>query len=211
MRLAIRGSEVTVPNLMGKTLQEATLQLSALELRLKVDGRRFDDRIPSDRIISQVPTSDSRLKKNRTVRTMISLGAKQIQVPDLRGESLRVGQISLLKMGLSLGMIAAVSSERVDKDRIIAQDPSSQVQQAASPMVNLLISSGKKNREYLMPDLAGKNLEEVSRVLQGTGVTLGQLSYQSTPGLARGTILKQIPMAGQKLVEGSAVNLEISK
>ena len=211
MRLAIRGSEVTVPNLAGKTPQEATLQLSALELRLKVDGRRFDDQTPSGRIISQVPSLESRLKKNRTVRTIISLGAKRVQVPDLRGESLRVGQIVLLKRGLSLGMTATVNSERIEKDRIIAQDPASQAQLAASPIVNLLISSGKKNREYLMPDLAGQNIEEVSKVLQSSGINLGKLNYQATPGLTRGTILKQIPVAGQKLVEGSAIDLEISK
>lgn len=211
MRLAIRGNEVTVPNLGGRTLQEATLHLNALELRLKVDGRRFDNQIPGDRIISQVPSPDSQLKKNRTVRVVVSLGAKRVQVPDLRGESLRVGQIALLKKGFSLGMIAAVSFEGVEKDRIIAQDPPPQAQLAASPTVNVLISSGRRNREYLMPELAGRNLEEVSKVIQDSGVTIGKLDYQSTPGLFQGTILRQIPAAGQKLVEGSTIDLEVSK
>ncbi|HVN80361.1 MAG TPA: PASTA domain-containing protein [Terriglobia bacterium] len=211
MRLAIRGNEVTVPNLEGQTLQQAASQLNAVELRLKVDGRRFDNQIPGDRIISQVPSPDSRLKKNRTVRIVVSLGAKRVQVPDLRGESLRVSQFSLLKKGLSLGMIAAVSFDGVEKDHIIAQDPSPQAQLAASPTVNVLISSGRRNREYLMPDLAGRNLEEVYKVIQNSGITLGKLDYQSTPGLVRGTILKQVPTAGQKLVEGSAIDLEVSK
>jgi beta-lactam-binding protein with PASTA domain len=211
MRLAIRGSEVTVPNLVGESLQQANLQLSALELRLKIDGRRFDDQIPSERILSQVPSPESRLKKNRTVRIVVSQGAKRIQVPDLRGESLRVGQISLLKRGLALGMISAATSETVEKDRIVAQDPPSQAQPAASPTVNVLISSGKRNREYLMPDLAGRNIEEVSRALQNAGITLGKLTYQATPGLARGTILRQSPLPGQKLVEGNPPDFEVSK
>ena len=62
-----------------------------------------------------------------------------------------------------------------------------------------------------MPDLAGRNLEEVSRVIQGSGVTLGKLNYQLTPGLIRGTILGQAPTAGQKLVEGSAIDLDLAK
>ena len=211
MRLAIQGNEVTVPNLEGKTLQLATSQLNAVELRLKVDGRRFDNQIPSDRIISQVPSPDSRLKKNRTVRIVVSLGAKRVQVPDLRGESLRVSQISLLKKGLSLGMVAAVRVDGIEKDHIIAQDPSPQAQLAASPTVNVLISSGRRNREYIMPDLGGRNLEEVYKVIQNSGITLGKLDYQSTPGLVRGTILRQVPTAGQKLVEGSGIDLEVSK
>jgi serine/threonine-protein kinase len=211
MRLAIRGSEVTVPNLVGESLQQANLQLSALELRLRVDGRRFDDQIPSDRILSQVPSPQSRLKKNRTVRIVVSQGTKRIQVPELRGETLRVGQISLLKRGLALGMISTATSDTVEKDRIIAQDPPSQAQPATSPTVNILISSGKRNKEYLMPDLAGRNLEQVSRAMQNAGITLGKLTYQLTPGLARGTILRQFPLPGQKVVEGSPLDFEVSK
>jgi len=211
MRLAIRGSEVTVPNLGGKTLQEATHELNFLELRLKVDGRRFDNQIPNDRVISQVPSPESQLKKSRTVRVMLSLGAKRVQVPDLRGESLRLSQIVLLRKGLSLGMTAAVNFEGVEREHIIAQDPSPLAQLASSPTVNVLISLGRPSREYLMPDLAGRNLEEVSRVIQGSGVTLGKLNYQLTPGLIRGTILGQAPTAGQKLVEGSAIDLDLAK
>ncbi len=211
MRFAIRGSEVAVPNLIGRSLQEANLQLNAVELRLKVDGRRFDDKTPRERIISQLPSPDSRLKRNRSVKVLVSQGAKKILVPDLRGESLRISQIALLRRGLSLGLVSSVSSDSAEKDRIIAQDPISESQLAQTPLVNVLVSSGRKSQEYLMPELVGRNIEDVNRALQGVGVRLGRLSYQGAPGLVRGTVLQQFPPAGQKIAEGVRVDMEVSR
>src|SRR5262245_54674805 len=123
MRFAIRGSEVTVPDLLGKTVREASRMTSQSELQIKLESHRFDDRTESDRIIAQTPSPGSKLKRNRNVRVVVSLGAKKIAVPDLRGESLRTTQIALLSRGLTQGVTSTVHSEDVEKDRIITQDP----------------------------------------------------------------------------------------
>lgn len=211
MRLAIRGSEVAVPNLEGESVQDATRRLSASELRLKIDGHRFDARISNDRIISQDPSPNSTLKKNRSVRVVVSLGTKRVQVPDLRGESLRVGQIALLKSGLSLGMIASVHSETAEKDRVISQDPFPQVSEAQTSLVNVLVSSGRKNEEYLMPVLVGGSLDEIGKACDRLGFRLGKVVYQPATGLAKGTVLKQYPPPGQKIAVGDSIDLEVSR
>lgn len=211
MRLAIRGSEVPVPNVEGQSIQDAGRRISASELHLKIDSRRFDPLIPAEKIISQDPSPDSKLKKNRSVRVVVSLGAKRVQVPDLHGESLRVGQIALLKSGLSLGMIATVSSEALERDKIISQDPVSQTSEAQTSLVNVLVSSGKRSEEYLMPDLLGKNLDEVSKPCERLGIHLGKVIYQPATSLVRGTVIKQNPPPGHKLATGDSIDLEVSK
>jgi len=209
MRFAIRGSEVTVPDLVGKTVHEGIRLVGLSELRLKVETHRFDDRLASDLIISQTPFAYSKLKRSRNVRVTVSLGAKKVPVPDLKGESLRACQIALLERGLTLGVVSSVHSDLAEMDRIISQDPLPQT--ALSPLVNLLVSSGKKSRAYLMPDLTGSNLEEVSKVIEVSGFKLGAVNYQSLPGLLKGTIFRQNPPPGYKLVEGSSIDLEVCR
>ena len=211
MRFAIRGSEVTVPDLMGRTIQEAAQLLSQTELNLKVEGYRFDDRIPGDRILMQSPSPKSKLKTNRTVRVYISLGAKRISVPDLRGESLRAGQITLLKRGLTFGVSAYLPSEVFDKEQVISQDPLPQMQLAQSPAVNLLISQGKPVRSYQMPDLVGMNLEEVRKGMESAGLSSGKITWQAIPGIERGTVLKQSVPPGLRLPEGDKIDLEVTR
>ena len=211
MRFAIRGSEVTVPNLVGITIQEGMRLASLSELRLKVGSHRFDDQVATDRIISQTPSPYSKLKRNRNVRVIVSLGAKKVSVPDLKGESLRASQIALLERGLTVGVVSSVHSESIEMDKIISQDPLPQTRLAQSPLVNLLVSTGRKSREYLMPELTGSNLEEVSKILEVSGLKLGTVSYQALPGLSKGTIFRQNPPPGHKLAEGSSIDLEVCR
>ena len=108
MRFAIRGSEVTVPNLVGRTVREGDRLANLSELQLRLESHRFDDQVESDHIVSQTPVPGSKLKKNRSVRVIVSLGARKIAVPDLKGESLRTIQIALLSRGLTLGVTSAI-------------------------------------------------------------------------------------------------------
>jgi beta-lactam-binding protein with PASTA domain len=211
MRYAIRGSEVRVPNVVGKTVPEGNQLLRASSLRVKVESHRYDDLVPKDKILSQIPGADSKLKRDSGVRVIVSLGAKKIAVPDLRGESLRTGQIVLLKRGLTLGVTSTITSESGERDHILGQDPAPEAQFAQSPQMNFLLSSGQRRRQYLMPDLTGKNSDEIVQEFAALGLRLGAVSYQSIPGILKGTILKQFPPPGSKVVEGNSVNFEVCR
>ena len=211
MRYAIRGNEVIVPNLVGREVSEGGSIATAYSLRLKIDAHRYDSFTPKNRIISQFPSPDSRLKNDGTVHIILSLGAKRIAVPNLGDESLRAGQILLVKRGMTLGLTSNISFSEVEKDRIVDQDPSPDSEFALSPQMNLLVSTGRHRREYLMPDLSGESVDGVSKQLADLGLKLGTLNSQLVPGVSKGTILKFFPLAGTKLVEGSSVDIEIAR
>ena len=174
-----------------------------------MDGHRYDDLVPKDLILSQTPGSDSRLKRDSNVRATISLGAKKIPVPDLKNESLRAGQIVLLKRGLTVGVTSAISSESEERDRILSQDPLPETQFAQFPRMNLLVSSGKHRRQYLMPDLIGKTSGEVMGQFSELGLKIGAVNYQFIPGVLKGTIVRQFPVPGSKVAEGGVVDFEV--
>ena len=211
MRLAIRGNEVNVPDLAGKSLPEGTRILRAYSLRVKVDSPRYDERVPKDQILSQNPVANARLKQNSQVRVVMSLGAKRISVPNLEGQSLRAAQIVVLQRGLRLGVVAAVASDDEEKDRIAAQSPPAEVGFAQSLTMNLLVSTGKKPREYLMPDLTNQSSEEVTGEFASLGLKLGSVNYESVPGIPKGVILKQSPQPGARISEGASVDFEVNR
>lgn len=211
MRFAIRGSEVTVPNLVGRTVREGDRLANLSELQLRLESHRFDDRVESDHIVAQTPVPGSKLKRNRSVRVVVSLGARKIAVPDLKGESLRTTQIALLSRGLTLGVTSAIRSTEIEKDRVISQDPLPMTRLARSPRVSVLISGGRPSQEYLMPNVTGNTLDEVSGAIQNTGLKIGTVTYHFIPGLVKGTILKQTPPPGFKLVEGSTIDFEVCR
>ena len=211
MRFAIRGNEVNVPNLAGKSLPEGTRVLSACSLRMKVDTHRYDERVAKDQVLSQNPVANSKLKRNSRVRVVMSLGAKRIPVPSLEGQSLRAAQILVLQRGFTLGLVAGIASEGEEKDRVAAQCPPPEVGFAQSLTINLLVSTGKRPREYLMPDLTSQNSDEVMGEFAGLGLKLGSVNYQSVPGVPKGAVLKQFPQAGARIAEGDSVDFEVNR
>ena len=211
MRLAIRGNEVSVPNVAGKSLPEGTRVLNAYSLRMKVDSPRYDEHVPKDQILAQNPVANAKLKRNSQVRVVMSLGAKKISVPNLEGQSLRAAQIVVLQRGLTLGVVAAIPSETDERDRIAAQSPPAEVGFAQSLVMNLLVSTGRNQREYLMPDLSGQNSDEVVGEFASLGLKLGSVNYQSVPGVPKGAILKQSPQPGAKIAEDGTVDFEVNR
>lgn len=211
MRLAIRGSEVTVPGVVGRSLEEASRQISRAQLVLKVRGHRFDDHVPPDGIITQSPAEAGRLKRQGTVKVLVSLGPRRIQVPDVRGKTLRAGRYQLLQRGLAPGFTSTISSESTEKDLVMSQFPLAGEQETRSPTVNMLVSAGRTRAAFLMPDLVGKRLENVSGTLALWDIGLGEVRYQSLPGLAPGTVLEHSPAAGDIILEAASVDFEVAR
>src|SRR5215475_3967347 len=103
MRFAIRGREVEVPPLAGKTADQAKEILTRNGLIFKVASSRFSPEVPEGQIVAQIPPAGTRLKTNRTVRVLVSLGAQRFAVPNLIGTSLRAAQLTLAQRKLALG------------------------------------------------------------------------------------------------------------
>src|SRR5437879_13635587 len=67
MRFAIRGREVEVPPLAGKTADQAKDIITRDGLIFKVASSRFSSEVPEGQIVAQIPPAATRLKTNRTV------------------------------------------------------------------------------------------------------------------------------------------------
>src|ERR1700740_523290 len=66
MRFAIRGREVEVPTLSGKTGEQAKEILARRGLLLKVASSQFSSEVPEGQIVAQIPPAGTRIKVNRT-------------------------------------------------------------------------------------------------------------------------------------------------
>jgi len=83
MRVAIRGREVVVQDLKGKTEVEARQILERNGLILKVSQSRFTPGVPEGRIVEQNPPKGTSLKTGRSVKVLVSRGERKYPVPNL--------------------------------------------------------------------------------------------------------------------------------
>ena len=211
MRFAIRGQVVRVPQVVGLDQAQGEGSLASSKLLLKVESRVYNDSQPAGVIVSQDPPIGAQVKTRSKVSVVLSLGKRKVPIPDLIGGTLRAARINLVRRGLTLGMVASVSSATVEKDRIVAQEPPADAKEVLSPSVDVLLSRGAEIEAYLVPDFIGMDFRQASEIVTGEGFVRGAVNLQSYPDVASGVVIAQQPPAGSKVVPGASIGFTVSR
>jgi beta-lactam-binding protein with PASTA domain len=212
MRFAIRGREVEVPSVIGKTEDQARDILQRAGLVLKVSNpKRFSSEVPEGHILTQFPGTGTRLKVNRTVKVLVSLGERRFAVPNLIGTSVRAAQLTLAQRRLTLGNTLYTHTPEGDPSTVVYQSPKPGTQEGTDPSVNILISLGPPAEYFVMPDLIGKPAELVAGRARNEGFHLGKINYRKYPGVEPGVVIQQKPQAGYRLTKSDVILLDVSQ
>ena len=208
MRVALRSREVEVPQLVGRTVNDATQTLLDLGLALRVDdNRRSDEKVPAGRIMQQDPSAGVRARQQRTIRVWVSSGARTTTIPILVGQTERTARIRLEQDGLEVSSVSEFRSPDYPADAVIAQDPPPQ---SRAPRVALLLNRGEQAASYVMPDVIGMDGERVATMLRSRGFRVAIVGSQPYPDVPPGTVVRQQPAGGFQVAPSDAISLEVS-
>jgi hypothetical protein len=207
MRIAIHGREVTMPNLTGKNVVEATSMLHSRGLVLRVADRIYSE-LPINVVVRQTPPAGLLMKESQQVHVVLSLGQRQLQIPLLEGNSLRASRIVLLRAGLQVGEVSAVTMPDKPADEVVIQTPRPGAG-AASPRVDVLISQGPHEVAYVMPHFVGMTESDAQRRLDAVGLRR-KVNYVSAPQWPHGSVIDQSPLAGSRLPAASTIELTVA-
>jgi serine/threonine-protein kinase len=209
MRMAIQSREVPVPELAGRTVNDASTALSEAGLTLKVEeGRKVDPKVPAGQIVAQEPAAGSRTRRQRSVRVWISAGPRSTIVPELVGESERTAQIRLTQQGFNSGTPAEIRSSDYAAGAVVAQNPPAK---SKAENVALLVNRGERGATYVMPDLIGINGDRVADLLRVRGFRVAVVGDHPYPGVPGGVVLRQSPQAGFQIAPGEPISIEVSR
>lgn len=228
MRRAIHGDEVAVPQLAGMGLAEAENKTAALGLGLDVENRYYSAIVPAGRVIAQLPMAGSVVRREWQVRVTESLGPQKVAIPDVTGEPMRAAAIAIERVGLEMGSVVHLPGTGTVPDVVIAQSPPATATGADSPRVSLLVSAPETPTDaaYVMPDLTGMPYSVASAMVERAGLKLGAAEFQSSkiPAVnmqaaltpmkamaAPGTVMAQMPLAGERVTAADVVKFTIAK
>lgn len=209
MRVALHAREVQVPDLTGRTANEAMALTSDLGLALRVDDvRRPHPTIAAGHVTAQEPPPGSVARRQRTVRIWLSAGQRSATVPQLVGETERTAQMRLAQDGLRLAAVSEIRSADLPPDLVVAQTPPAK---SAAGEVALLVNRGAHGVTYVMPDLIGVNGDRAAEILRNRGFRVAVVGSSPYPGIAAGVVIRQNPQAGFQIGPGEPVSLEVSR
>lgn len=209
MRVAVRARQVTVPDLVGKSVPDATTLASTLDLQLRVDEvRRPDAKVPVGFVLGQEPVAGSAARRQRSVRVWVSAGAHIARAPNLLGETQRSAEIRVAQEGLMIGTVSEIRSAQYPPDVVVAQDPPAATQTAE---VRLLVNRGEDRATYVMPDLIGLNGDRAADVMRVRGFRVSITAQSAASAIPPGVVVRQTPAGGYQVHPGDAIAIEVSR
>jgi eukaryotic-like serine/threonine-protein kinase len=207
MRIAIHGREVNMPNLVGKNVSEANGLLHSRGLVLRVADRIYSE-LPINVVVRQSPPPGMLMKVSQQAHVVLSLGQRQLQIPLLEGNSLRVSRIELLRAGLQVGEVSGIMTPDEPADMVMIQTPRPGGG-AATPRVDVLVSEGQRESAYVMPHLVGLNEVDAQHRMDVAGLRR-KVNYVSAPQWPHGAVIDQTPLAGQRIPGSITIELTVA-
>jgi beta-lactam-binding protein with PASTA domain len=209
-------SQVVVPNLIGLSEDEAGLELQKADLTLgQVSTAPAEDTpygAASGTVIRTTPAEGEEVLAGSPIAIVLAADAADevadlVVVPDVLGLDEADAYAAFEELSLKLNIVRAPDLE-VEEDKVMLQSPLGGAEVAEDSVVVVIVSTGEPPEPvvFALADVIGLPVSEATEVLQGYGlvVTL-PLGNES----ASGTVLSQIPEAGEDVLLGSVVILGV--
>jgi eukaryotic-like serine/threonine-protein kinase len=201
-----------VPALVGLAEAEARNQIAKFGWGITIVKERSDD-VDTGAVIRTDPVMGANVAKRDTITLVISEGRTLSVLEDVTGLVAADALTKIEALGL-VGQQADIADETIAAGIVISWSIPDQptlttgdsVVKGTTVTVN--VSSGPEPR--VVPDLAGKTLEEATAELTALGLVVAQAPSVPHPDIAAGKISVQLPVAGESLARGETVTVTVS-
>ena len=208
---ARRPKEVAIPNLVGKTVDEAKQILTENKLNYVEDSSEYNTTYPAGQIISQTPNfvDGRKIKQNTDVKVVVSLGTETITVPKLKGLTKDEAEDAAKSSKIKLEFVDEIS-KTVEAGVIIKQEKDEGETVNAGDTVKVYVSIGTGIKQVAVVSVLYKDEETAKQTLQDLGLTVN-VEYGEDKTRGNGVVLKQSIESGKTVDEGSTITITVNK
>jgi beta-lactam-binding protein with PASTA domain len=186
-----------------------------------VDNRYYSGDVAAGHILTQMPPAGTVVRREWRVRVAESLGPQKVEVPDMVGREERVAALTMRRVGLEVGATARLPYAKAAEGTVLAQDPPGHAQGIARPTITLLVAApGDAPDGFVMPDLVGWPVVSAQEALTRVGLKtlppsfvdapvepVGSGDAPPKPPVKPGAVMAQVPAAGSRVDQSTAVRL----
>ncbi|RHR11367.1 Stk1 family PASTA domain-containing Ser/Thr kinase [Pseudoflavonifractor sp. AF19-9AC] len=202
-----------VPKVVGENYESAAQDTELLgRFTLVVGETVADEEAEAGTILRQSPEAGSKVGEDVTQITVtISGGPDVIKMVDVYNMEYREAYLKLTGMGLKVANPTYEASEDVAKDHVISYNPPEGAELAPGDEVQLVVSSGPKEKTVMVPSLETMTEEKARSTIRLSNLTEGETELVYDDTVPEGYVVGQYPAANTEVPEGTTVNIQVSK
>ncbi|WP_341838905.1 PASTA domain-containing protein [Chitinophaga caseinilytica] len=214
--LTRHGEEVTVPDVRGKSIEDATKSLEALGFDVEVRDSIYIDTMRALLVYEQTPERGDVVKSHRTIYlTVNKVVPPMVPMPDLEGLTYRSAEMTLRARRLNIG--DTIYRPDFATNTVLEQllhgkpiKPGTEIPEGSN--ITLVLSSGTGSMENPVPETVGMTYMEAREVLAASNLiigtvlidgavtdTLGAFVYRQSPARRNGLGELNLIRAGESV------------
>ncbi len=188
----------------GADVEEA---LGKLKLGLTVETKtEASETITKGYVIRTEPAAGEKLEKDQTVTLYISLGSDKM--PDLAGELKTNADTRLKAMEMDLRPVYyEEESDKVEEGRVVRTEPAANSSLKKGQTINIYVSIG--DGKIKVPNVVGYTEQAAVNAMKDAKLEY-TIKHEHDPIAAAGTVIRQSPVANEKVKKGTVVEIVIS-
>jgi serine/threonine protein kinase/beta-lactam-binding protein with PASTA domain len=209
IKAGISPSEVSVPDVVGMTVEQGTAELDKYGLVLEVDKEVYSTDYGEGLIVSQDPVAEMVVKAGKTIKVNISKGSEEGTIPNVIGRTLSDGVFLLESYGYVKGGVSEEYSE-MPLGVIIKQSPDAGTEADAGTSVSLVVSLGEEAVTTTVPDLIGLDVNKARAALERENLSLGEIGYAPSNTYKQNFVIWQSINPGSSVDTKTSIDITIS-
>jgi serine/threonine-protein kinase len=161
-----------------------------------------------DTVTAQEPAPGTRVFWNTTVHINVSQGIKQIEIPNVVGQTYASARSTLLAAGLNVAQTPVESNQPANT--VISQSPQAGTMVGTGTTITLSISRGPAATTPV-PDVRNQDTTTAKELLRGSGFKVNVVPQDVTDPSEGGIVLDQRPSGGSNAASGSTVTIFVGR
>lgn len=216
--LSVKGGEqVMVPDVTGKELSVALLEMQAKELYPKIQLRYSETGDDKGFIMEQSPSAGSIVKAGRRINLVVSRGIIVDRVDNFVGQSVGDVEIYLQTLFTSTSTPLLVIDDKSlyrfstePAGTILEQEPLPDTPLSGPTKLKFVVSKGPENNKVSVPSVTGLSIAATLAEM-GRSEVIFDFTARAPEGQERaGTVVSQMPASGAKVGAFSRVDTVIA-
>ena len=217
--IAVRGAEqVMVPEVTGRELTEALLELQVKELYPRLSLRYSQTSKDKGLVIEQEPRPGTIVKAGRRVRLVVSQGVIINKVENFIGRNIEDVRMDLLTVYSSPGSVSLFTIKEPmmyefsaeNPGTILAQRPEPGSDISGSTTLEFVVSRGRDNASVTVPQLTGLSLSRALDLISGSGINFQFTTKEKSGDESGETVVYQNPPVNTVIPMSTVVNLTVT-
>ena len=197
--------QVMVPNVVGKDLPEALLDLQARELYPRIQLRYSQKADEKGLILEQTPSPGAIVKGGKRIELVVSQGTVVDTVQNYIGENIedvqnRIRELftSSSRQYLQIKQPYLTQYSAEPAGTILEQEPAAGTPISSNMELTFVVSKGAQSETTQVPDMTGADLKKIYQIMQRAAVTFSFTAGSTTE--AADIIVQQQSAAAQSEV-----------